>query len=155
MCIEDLWIARHTIVTRLGTTSPIAVPANPNRLGFLIVSGSNCAMVSASGLVWFAVQGPIIATAWNTTDTNEVPPTDNTGTISISSANRPYLPITLPVGDYGSIILGQSTFTYSDVQTYLFEMTPDAALAEMLNQLEYNKGWPLYKLPPSLKAPNG
>lgn len=155
MCIEDLWIARHTLAVRIGTVSPISVPANVNRLGFLVVGGNTVDFARTNGNAWFSARGGSIVTNWATTDTNEVPPTDNTGTIIQSQATPTYIPLVIRAEQYGQLVRDESTFLFSIVSTILYELIPDPALSELLNQLEYNKGWPLYKLPPSVKVPNG
>jgi hypothetical protein len=154
MCMEDLWIARHTQSRFVASAGSHTLTANPDRLG-LIFSGSQSFDVLSNGVnTFFSVRMPQIPTSWSFTDTNEVPPTDNTGTITqatTASFRGQWIALTK---DYGSLLLGPITVTAIDGNVSLWELVPDQALSELLNQMEYNKGWPIYRLPPPNQVPN-
>lgn len=155
MCMQDLWIGAHTtFVVRTPGTS-IVLPANNLRIGFVVGGGFDVELRVRGTVAWYKSVYPRIVTAATTADTNEVPPTDNTGTWTASAQSTTGPSSIFRIEQYGSIIREEVTVLSNANNVSVVELIADAALAEMLNKLEYSENWPLYGLPPKNKVPNG
>jgi hypothetical protein len=111
------------------------------------VGGNTVDFARPDGSAWYSARGGAYVTNWATTDSNEVPPTDNTGTIVAAIDVRIYQPLVVRLEEYGQLVRDQSSFIYSLVSTVLYEIVPDAVLEKMLTDMETQNGWPWFGMP--------
>lgn len=146
MCLQDLFIGTHTTVARIGSGASVSIPKNPNRIGLIVTNLSSVSIARGSEAAWYQTTGTQIPTGFNTADTNEVPPTDNTGTLTVNLFASPADCTVLHISQWGSVVQDASTVTFSIVVGAVFEIVADAVLQKLLAGLESKEGWPLYGL---------
>lgn len=147
MCMQDLFIALHTTKNYLGDAASFTIPANVNRYGLIITRNGGWDLADQAVRYIYSVRHPNVPTNFTTTDTNEVPPTDNTGTITQSASNASWLTHVVTIKDVGTLIQGQLILGVAVGTATVWELVADAVLQKMLNDMELAAGWPLYGLP--------
>lgn len=146
MCLQDLWIGRHTTAKLLAASGNVSWGKNPQRIAILTRGSSGFTVLNESNNIWYSTVETYTATAFTTTDTNEVPPTDNTGVITPTAAGYAVHTHILPVSLYGQLITGAGSISYAIVDGSTWELVADPVLDKLLSQLESKEGWPLYGL---------
>lgn len=137
MCIQDLWIARHTYAVPRGTlASPITFPRNPlrvgilvSRTGYLILSDPNGRNVAVSQFVQ-------TITSVAGTDSNDVPPTPSTQSYTYTYASTGGNDTLFHISRYGSLIQGELTLSGTPTTREVWELLMDDVLARRLSDME-------------------
>jgi len=152
MCMMDIWIASHSVTSYLGSLGSITVKANPKRLALVIGSANSYRVTDDRGTTLFIMDRTAYFASYTTTDTNAVPPTPTTGTITASSTTYLRGADVIKMTDFGNVIQ-RGLVVESFIGTgQLWEIEADTVLAEYLNKLEYSQGFPFTNIvPPSVK----
>lgn len=109
MCMEDVWLARHTKKKLLGTASTVGtVPGNPNRIAIVIPGAAVVQVNGPSNQRWFYRDTGRFPTSTTGTVTTQAPPGTDTYNLTNNTGSL-FDTIVIHVRDYG--VLVQEAFT--------------------------------------------
>ena len=146
--MQDLWIARHTVVRSLGAVAgTVTFAANPNRLRLIVANSASTVFRGRTGDAIALHKGPLYVVAAATADTNEVPPTDNTGTITATSLSNQEEVWVIDASTYGTAVQDAGSLQSLSASITCYEVVADTVLGQKLADLDRAEGWPLFGSP--------
>lgn len=148
MCMQDLWIARHTVSRFIGASNPQAYSPNPNRIALLLSYANTPTITDDRGLVWFHATLGSDVLSYTTSVSTQVPPGTDTGTIAAGSQYAKNWSQLITVFDYGDLVQRGGSVSIASSVMQLWELVADAALQQKLAELEKTEGWPFYGIRP-------
>jgi hypothetical protein len=111
MCIEDVWLARHTKKVYLGTGATLSrIPGNPNRVALVFAAVQSIELRATGGLRWYRYTGNTQAASLTGSIVTQVPPNTDTVSLAVNSAVQETAVI-LTVRDFGLLIQDEIIIT--------------------------------------------
>lgn len=140
MCIEDIWIGRHTKTIDKGNVlGSYTLPANPNRIGIRI-SGSYFLQVARMNGERIVDYVPI---QWSTQTTGTITtvarPGVDTTSVTQSSVGFASFPFSMDIREYGEVVCEELIVTVPGITYRLWELVADPELQEAIRLKE--KAW--------------
>lgn len=140
MCLQDLWIARHTTSRVAGNLgADLALPGNPNRIALVFSLASAVIIQGENGQVWHQYRNPFRARSYDLSETNNAVPTGNTGTITANFTPQDESPLVVHLRDYGDLIQEGMTILANSSGVIVWELQADAELAAALDAMGWRK----------------
>lgn len=148
MCMMDLWITRHTIVRSLGAPAgTVTFGVDPNRLRLIVANSASTVFRDRRGNAVAIHKGPLYVAASATTDTNAVPPTPDTGTITATSLSNQEEVWVIDSAVYGPAVTDSGSLQSLSANITCYEVVADTVLGQKLADLDKLEGWPLFGSP--------
>lgn len=137
MCMEDMWMARHTVYKHRGTvTTPMSLEPDPRRIAIILVGHINVAVRDYTGNLVADIRedGIPFVTSWSTT--TQVPPGVDTTTQTAVSYYSYWKPTVLHIRDYGCVIQQGLTLTSTSGGYQVVTISGDERFEQAYNKFE-------------------
>jgi len=140
MCMEDLWMSRHSTTVSLGTLAgPLQIRANANRIAIVFSRNKSLIVADENGKVCLRANNPFIPISYTTSSTNNVPPAGNTGAISASTGDNIWVPYVMHLREWGNVVQQALLCSGTDFACEVYEVVVDTVVQKRLEQMERDR----------------